>query len=71
MRRPHPGLLKERPPKKPFSTRHEGILKQSSAIPTSLKQRGSVMWTLIISLVYDQSCRKYLAEVVQHQHRWL
>jgi hypothetical protein len=29
------------------------------------------MWAFIVNLVYHQSCRKYLAEVVQHQHRWL
>jgi hypothetical protein len=29
------------------------------------------MWALIISLVYDQSCQKYLAEVTRHQHRWI
>jgi hypothetical protein len=63
--------LKGLPPTKPFSARHEGGLKQSSAIPALIKQRGSVMWSFIIDLVYHQSCRKYLAEVVRHQHRWL
>jgi len=29
------------------------------------------MWAFIISLVYDQSCKKYLADMVRHQHRWI
>jgi hypothetical protein len=29
------------------------------------------MWAFIIGLIYDESCRKYLAEVSRHQHRWL
>jgi len=29
------------------------------------------MWTFIIGLIYDQSCRKYLADVARHQHRWM
>jgi hypothetical protein len=29
------------------------------------------MWEFIVSLVYDQSCRKYLAEMARHQHRWM
>jgi hypothetical protein len=38
---------------------------------TAIKQRGSVMWTFIINLIYDQSCGKYLADVTRHQHRWI
>jgi hypothetical protein len=37
----------------------------------SIKQRGSVMWNIIISLIYDQSCEKYLAEVSRHAHLWI
>jgi hypothetical protein len=29
------------------------------------------MWAFIIGLIYDQSCQKYLADVVRHQHRWI
>lgn len=29
------------------------------------------MWAFIISLIYDKSCRKYLADVSRHQHRWM
>jgi hypothetical protein len=29
------------------------------------------MWAFIINLIYDQSCRKYLADVTRHQHRWM
>jgi hypothetical protein len=32
---------------------------------------GSIMWAFIINLIYDQSCRKYLADVTRHQHRWI
>jgi hypothetical protein len=29
------------------------------------------MWAFIISLVYEQSCQKYVADMVRHQHRWI
>jgi hypothetical protein len=29
------------------------------------------MWALIISLVYEQSCEQYLANMLKHQHRWI
>jgi hypothetical protein len=29
------------------------------------------MWALIISLVYQQSCQQYLADMLKHQHRWI
>jgi hypothetical protein len=29
------------------------------------------MWAFIISLIYDEACRKYLADVSRHQHRWM
>jgi hypothetical protein len=29
------------------------------------------MWNIIISLIYDQSCEKYLAEVSRHAHLWI
>jgi hypothetical protein len=29
------------------------------------------MWAFIVSLIYEQSCRNYLAEMVKHQHRWI
>jgi hypothetical protein len=29
------------------------------------------MWAFIINLIYDHSCRKYLADVARHQHRWI
>jgi len=28
------------------------------------------MWAFIISLIYEQSCEKYLADMLKHQHRW-
>jgi len=37
----------------------------------SIKQRGAIMWAFIISLVYDRSCKKYLADMGRHQHRWI
>jgi len=29
------------------------------------------MWALIISFVFDQSCKSILAGVVRHQYRWM
>lgn len=29
------------------------------------------MWAFIVSLIYHQSCQRYLAEMVRHQHRWM
>jgi hypothetical protein len=29
------------------------------------------MWALIISLVYNRSCRRIMAGLVTHQHRWM
>ena len=29
------------------------------------------MWDFIISLIYERSCQKYLADVSRHQHRWI
>ena len=56
---------------KPFSDPDEAGLKQESALMASIKQRGAIMWDYIISLIYDRSCQKYLADVVRHQHRWI
>jgi hypothetical protein len=46
-------------------------LKQASARMASIKERGTIMWDYIISLIYDRSCQKYLADVARHQHRWI
>ena len=35
------------------------------------KRRGSIMWTFIINLIYEQSCSKHLADVARHQQRWI
>jgi hypothetical protein len=32
---------------------------------------GSIMWAIIISFIYDESCKKFLADVTRHQHRWI
>lgn len=29
------------------------------------------MWAFIINLIFDESCKKYLADVARHQHRWV
>jgi len=29
------------------------------------------MWAIIISFVYDQSCKSILVGLVRHQHRWI
>ncbi len=28
------------------------------------------MWAFIFSLVYERSCQKYLADMLNHGHRW-
>jgi hypothetical protein len=35
---------------------------------SEIKQRGSVMWALIISLIYHRSCRKHLSDM--RRSRW-
>jgi hypothetical protein len=32
---------------------------------------GSVMLATIISLIYSRSCKRYLAQMAVHQHRWI
>jgi hypothetical protein len=32
---------------------------------------GSVMWAFIVSLIYSRSCKRYLAQMAAHQHRWI
>lgn len=29
------------------------------------------MWAFIVSLIYSRSCKRYLAQMVAHQHRWI
>ncbi len=29
------------------------------------------MWAFIVSLIYGRSCKRYLAQMVTHQHRWI
>ena len=29
------------------------------------------MWAFIINLIYGRACRKYLADLARHQHRWI
>jgi hypothetical protein len=29
------------------------------------------MWSIIISLIYDKSCEKYLAEASRHANLWI
>jgi hypothetical protein len=37
---------------------------------TLIKQRGSIMWDIIISLIYHRSCRKYLAAARKQRELW-
>jgi hypothetical protein len=46
-------------------------VKQRSATIALVKQRGAIMWALIISFFYDHSCKKYLADMGRHEHRWI
>jgi len=58
---------------KPFSPAREDSLKRSPDITAPIKQRGSIMLAFILSLVYQHSCRKYLAAVRKYRglnHRW-
>jgi len=34
-----------------------------------IKQRGAVMWDIIINLIYQQSCESYLAEAQRVENR--
>jgi hypothetical protein len=29
------------------------------------------MWAFIVSLIYSRSCKRYLVQMVTHQHRWI
>jgi hypothetical protein len=59
---------------KPFSWSHEETGKRMAGIKDSrIKQWGSIMWDIIISLIYRQSCRNYLAAVRKQSapgHLW-
>jgi len=48
---------------KPFLRLGEDVLKPRSdpLIINAIKQRSSIMWNVIISLIYHRSCRNYLA----------
>jgi hypothetical protein len=40
---------------------------------TSIKQRGSIMWDIIISLFYHQACKRYVAAARKQRafhHLW-
>jgi hypothetical protein len=50
---------------------NEDALKPRPLIKKPDQQRGSIMWSLIISLIYKQSCKKYLADLARHQHGWI
>jgi hypothetical protein len=51
-------------PEKPFSGFAENVPKLRGAINAPrIKQRGSIMWALIMSLVYQQSCKNYLTGI--------
>jgi hypothetical protein len=53
----------------PIAAKPSGNDHQLASAP--IKQRGAIMWAFIISLVYDHSCKKYLIDMGQHQHRWI
>jgi hypothetical protein len=58
-------------PTKPLSRSNEAGLKQTQDTVDHDQQRSSIMWALIMSLIYEQSCEKYLADLLKHQHRWI
>ena len=49
----------------------ENFLKPTAPIKDPDQQRSSIMWALIIDLVYGQCCERYLADMLKHQHRWI
>jgi hypothetical protein len=49
---------------------HEASRKQALDTLDPDQQWGSIMWSLIINLVYARSCEKYLANLVRHRHAW-
>jgi len=54
----------------PFSLNREVSLKRRSASMAAAKQRGAVMVAFMPDVIYQQSCRKYLAAVRKYQRRW-
>jgi len=50
-----------------ISPAREDTLKRSPDITPPVKQRGSIMLAFILSLIYQHSCRKYLAAVRKYQ----
>jgi hypothetical protein len=52
---------------KPFSIADEAGRKQRSAPIIAIQQRGSIMWDIIISLIYHQSCKRCLADIRKHR----
>jgi hypothetical protein len=56
---------------KPFFWNGEGVLKLKPRISNPDQQRGSIMWAIIINMIYRQSCEKYLADLVRHRHSWI
>jgi hypothetical protein len=54
-------------PAKPFSWPGEGILKPESTIKDLDQQRGSVMLSFIIGLVYRQYCKSSLTGMRRHR----
>jgi hypothetical protein len=57
-------------PTKPVSARDETSLKPGFAQTAMIKQRGSIMVALIISLFYRQSCRAALSAIRMQNHIW-
>jgi hypothetical protein len=57
-------------PTKPFFRTDEAALKRRCATISPIKQRGSVMLDIIISLFYHQSCRAPMSAIRTHKHLW-
>jgi hypothetical protein len=49
----------------------EAVLKLTSPTSGSAQTEGSVMWAFIVGLIYNRSCKRYLARMAAHQHRWI
>jgi len=53
-----------------FPTRDDSQ-KQISDMNSLDQQRGLIMWDIIISLIYHQSCRNYLAAARKQRELWV
>jgi hypothetical protein len=54
-----------------ISLRLESTRKPRFVMVLLVIQEGSIMWDIIINLIYHQSCRKYLAAARKQSELWI